>query len=212
MIETNNVTLEKELRVITEREDAVHIKRRLGFCSGVALIVDGIIGSGIFVSPKGILANTGSVGLSLVIWCVCGFISILAALVFAELGALVPKSGGDLGSGIFVSPKEILANTGSVGLSLVIWCVCGFISILAALVFAELGALVPKSGGDLSYLLAVFGRFPAFMYMWSQLITGPSGQIILGLTVAEYMSKAISDKCGPSFLFKQIVAATVISE
>ncbi|CAC5405978.1 unnamed protein product [Mytilus coruscus] len=159
MIETNNVTLEKELRVTTEREDAVHIKRRLGFCSGVALIVGGIIGSGIFVSPKGILANTGSVGLSLVIWCVCGFISILSALVFAELGALVPKSGGDLG-----------------------------------------------------YLLAVVSRFPAFMYMWSQLITGPSGQIILGLTVAEYMSKAIFDKCGPSFLFKQIVAATVISE
>ncbi|CAC5405975.1 SLC7A9 [Mytilus coruscus] len=78
MIETNNVTLEKELRVITEREDTVSIKRRLGFCSGVALIVDGIIGSGIFVSPKGILENTGSVSLSLVIWCVCGFISILS--------------------------------------------------------------------------------------------------------------------------------------
>ncbi|XP_052098749.1 b(0,+)-type amino acid transporter 1-like [Mytilus californianus] len=85
-----------------------HIKRRLGFCSGVALIVGGIIGSGIFVSPKGILANTGCVGLSLDIWCVCGFISILGTYgslatgfegseknPLVELGLLIPRSGGD---------------------------------------------------------------------------------------------------------------------
>lgn len=84
-------------------------------------------------------------------------------------------------------------------------------SISAALVFAELGTLIPKSGGDFTYILTVFGRFPAFMFLWSQLLAGSSSQIILGLTVAEYMSKAIFDDCGPTFIFKQLVAAAVIS-
>ena len=85
-----------------------------------------------------------------------------------------------------------------------------FYFIVAALVFAELGALIPKSGGDFGYLLSVFGRFPAFMYIWSILLTAPSGQIIQGLTVAEYLSKTLFDDCGPSFLFKQTVAVLVI--
>jgi len=85
-----------------------------------------------------------------------------------------------------------------------------FYFIAASLVFAELGALIPKSGGDFGYLLSVFGRFPAFMYIWSNLLTAPSGQIIQGLTVAEYLSKTLFDDCGPSFLFKQTVAVLVI--
>ncbi|XP_069159597.1 b(0,+)-type amino acid transporter 1 isoform X6 [Procambarus clarkii] len=75
--------------------DAVNLERRVGLLSGVALIVGTMIGSGIFVSPKGLLERTGSVGLSLVVWAACGGLSLLGALAYAELGTLVEASGGE---------------------------------------------------------------------------------------------------------------------
>ncbi|XP_050740397.1 b(0,+)-type amino acid transporter 1-like isoform X1 [Eriocheir sinensis] len=75
--------------------DAINLERRVGLLSGVALIVGTMIGSGIFVSPKGLLERTGSVALSLIVWAACGILSLLGALAYAELGTLVSESGGE---------------------------------------------------------------------------------------------------------------------
>ncbi|KAG8320114.1 hypothetical protein J6590_076315 [Homalodisca vitripennis] len=59
------------------QDDTLHLQRRVGLFSGVALIVGTMIGSGIFVSPSGLLIRTGSVGMSFVIWIACGVLSLL---------------------------------------------------------------------------------------------------------------------------------------
>ncbi|XP_016925586.1 b(0,+)-type amino acid transporter 1 isoform X1 [Drosophila suzukii] len=74
---------------------AVHLERRLGLFSGVALIVGTMIGSGIFVSPSGLLVRTGSVGVSFIIWLACGVLSLLGALAYAELGTMNTSSGAE---------------------------------------------------------------------------------------------------------------------
>ncbi|XP_045125709.1 b(0,+)-type amino acid transporter 1-like isoform X7 [Portunus trituberculatus] len=75
--------------------DVVNLERRVGLLSGVALIVGTMIGSGIFVSPKGLLERTGSVALSLIVWGACGILSLLGALCYVELGCMIPSSGAE---------------------------------------------------------------------------------------------------------------------
>lgn len=75
--------------------EKVVIKRQITLLHGVAIIVGIIIGSGIFVSPVGILKEVKSVGFSLVMWVLCGIYNTLCAICYAELGTTIPESGGE---------------------------------------------------------------------------------------------------------------------
>nr|XP_032813320.1 b(0,+)-type amino acid transporter 1-like [Petromyzon marinus] len=74
----------------------VRLARTIGFATGVNVLVGSMVGSGIFVSPGGVLRFVGGDPSSaLLVWAGCGLLSLLGALCYAELGAAVPTTGGE---------------------------------------------------------------------------------------------------------------------
>ena len=114
-----------------------------------------------------------------------------------------------VGSGIFLSPKSVLENSGSVGMSLIVWTVSGIFSLIGALCFAELGTTLPVSGGEYSYIMVAFGDLPAFLLLWVTLIIiNPTGQAIVALTFAYYVVQPFytTEDCPPPDSFIRLMA------
>ncbi|CAD5125927.1 DgyrCDS14108 [Dimorphilus gyrociliatus] len=120
--------------------------------------------------------------------------------------------GNIVGSGIFISPKGVLLHSGSVGLSLIFWALCGVISMLGALTFAELGTLIHKSGGMFAYIQAAFGNLIAFIYLWATLvIILPTTTAIIGQLCGQYILQPIFSDCQVPDLPPKLVAACAIA-
>lgn len=115
------------------------------------------------------------------------------------------------GSGIFISPKGVITEVGSVGISLIIWVLCGLLSMIGALCYAELGTCIPRSGGDYAYIYEAFGDLPAFLYLWAaNLIFVPTTNAIMGLTFAEYVLQPFFPNCSiPDSSVRLLAAVTI---
>ncbi|XP_050732254.1 large neutral amino acids transporter small subunit 1-like [Eriocheir sinensis] len=73
----------------------ITLSRKITLLNGVSLIVGSIIGSGVFVSPGGVLGYAGSPVAALLVWGLCGVFCTVGALAFAELGTMLPSAGGE---------------------------------------------------------------------------------------------------------------------
>ncbi|KAL4253190.1 Cellular Amino Acid Transporter [Abortiporus biennis] len=98
--------------------------------------------------------------------------------------------GLQIGSGIFSSPGVVVANTKSVGASLLVWLASGLLAWTGASSFAELGSSIPVNGGAQAYLQYAYGPLVSYLFAWTAISAlKPGGNAVISLIFAEYLNR-----------------------
>lgn len=133
--------------------------------------------------------------------------------------------GTIIGTGVFLKTTPMAQEAGAPQWVLLAWIVAGLLSLAGALTYAELGALLPKAGGEYVYLRTAYGDLPAFLFGWMRITVGGAGSIaIAGVAFATFLSSVIpleavwvrksfvvlAEKFEWQFGIKQVVAVLVI--
>ena len=91
-----------------------------------------------------------------------------------DLGVATATSlvvGCVIGAGVFFKPYAIYQATGGApGMGILAWIIGGLISIFAALTFAGVAVLIPRTGGMVAYLSEVYGEKVGFLAGWMQVV------------------------------------------
>ena len=108
--------------------------------------------------------------------------------VLSLLDATMINAGGIIGSGIFMVPATVAMFTGSASLFFMVWIAGGIVSLFGALSVAELGAAMPRAGGQYVYLSEAYGPGWGYLYGWSAVAVINTASIAaVGVAFSEYL-------------------------
>jgi amino acid transporter len=100
--------------------------------------------------------------------------------------------GSTIGSGIFRTPALIASRVPAPVPMLGVWVLGGVLALCGALTYAELAAMYPRSGGLFVYVREGFGRMPAFLLGWTELLVIRASALGATSTVfAEYLLRSL---------------------
>ena len=85
--------------------------------------------------------------------------------------------GSMIGSGIFIVSADMARTVGSAGWLLTAWIVTGALTIVGALSYGELAAMMPRAGGQYVYLREAFSPLCGFLYGWTLFLVIQTGTI-----------------------------------
>ncbi|XP_048587152.1 Y+L amino acid transporter 2 [Nematostella vectensis] len=80
---------------LRKAQDKFTLKRMLGIAGSSAMVAGIMIGSGIFISARWVLVYSGSVGMAMLLWALCGQVAFVGGLCWVELALTFPKCGGE---------------------------------------------------------------------------------------------------------------------
>jgi APA family basic amino acid/polyamine antiporter len=104
------------------------------------------------------------------------------------MDATMINAGGIIGSGIFMVPATVALYTASSSLFFMVWIFGGIVSLFGALSVAELGAAMPKAGGQYVYLSEAYGPVWGYLYGWSAVAVINTASIAaVGVAFSEYL-------------------------
>ena len=105
------------------------------------------------------------------------------------LDALAIVIGIAIGGGIFVVPNLVARELRSAPFILAVWALAGILSFFGALACAELGAMLPATGGQYIFMRQAWGPLVGFLCGWSMFLVARTAQVAwLAVTLALYCS------------------------
>lgn len=147
------------------------LPRVLNASHATSIVVGIIIGSGIFLVPREMMAAVGSSGMVYTVWIVGGLLSLFGAMTYAEIAAQYPKYGGE-----YAFLREAYGD------------LTGFLYMWTWITIAKPASIATIAAG-LARVLATFPAFsfltqPAFAHLlWSQIFAIATTWLITGLNI-----------------------------
>src|SRR5881275_2839950 len=97
-------------------------------------------------------------------------------------------AGTMIGSGIFIVSADIARSVGSSGWLLAVWVLTGVMTVLGALCYAELAAMMPHAGGQYVFLREAYSPLWGFLYGWTSFTVIQTGTIAaVGVAFAKFL-------------------------
>ena len=143
----------------------------LGVGFGIAVIIGNTIGAGIFRTPGSIAAQLPHPWLFLGVWILGGLYALLGAISLAELGAMIPRSGGQ-----YVFARYALGEYAGFIVGWSDWIsTCGSAAAVSLLIGKFAGALFPILNGDVRAVAVAAVIATAFAVLqWAGIVWGDS--------------------------------------
>ncbi len=119
-----------------------------------------------------------------------------------------------IGAGIYETAPLVAKCLGSGPGVMLTWLAGGFLALTGALCYAELATTYPREGGDYIYLTRAYGRWPGYLFGWSQLAVVRPGDIaLMAFIFARYARTLYAPFAGSSLFYAAaaIVGLTVIN-
>jgi basic amino acid/polyamine antiporter, APA family len=96
-------------------------------------------------------------------------------------------AGSVIGSSIFMKPATMAGQLGSPLLLLFVWVLTGIVSIFGGMINAEIGTMLPETGGQYAYFRHMYGRFFSYLFGWSSFIViNTSAVAAISFIAAQY--------------------------
>jgi basic amino acid/polyamine antiporter, APA family len=122
--------------------------------------------------------------------------------------------GTTIGSGIFRSPAGIADKLPGPLPLMAVWATGGLFALCGALTLAEVAGALPKTGGYFVFIREAWGRLPAFLYGWSELVIIRAAALGgISLTFAQYLMRALgfNPSTAPYDTYSHWVAALALA-
>jgi APA family basic amino acid/polyamine antiporter len=104
--------------------------------------------------------------------------------------------GGTIGMGILRTPGDVAAQLPTPTLFIGVWILGGVYALLGAITVAELGTMIPRSGGWYVFVHRAMGNYPGFVVGWSDWLSTCGTLAVIAMVVGEYTSVLIPRLAG----------------
>lgn len=189
---------------MTESQKRGTLLRVLGVGFGLAVTIGGTIGMGILRTPGEVAAALPNTYLYIGVWLLGGLYALLGANSVAELGAMIPRSGG-----WYVFIQRAMGNYPGFVIGYSDWLsTCGTLAVLSLVVAEYAGVLVPQLGGrEKGVALAIVLMFAGLQWRgirWGSFVQNVTSAIktlvFVALAIAAF---TLAGKAGPGALLSQ---------